>query len=447
MQLDSSIYGNLKLKNSGEVQAELAQAEHAQQQLKFGKVQTQREQGLVDAQKATKANAAAVNQTIPKFANPDGSVDYVGLKSELARQGFAKAAMDVDAHIATINKDKRSAQLSELQGKVESLKINAGVAARTGALAATVNSATSAAHAIRVAHQEGIIDDQYAEHLNSLPWNADTQAIYQQIAKSGMDAETQSKVALAQAEGQRKIIEAEDKHIDEQNKNNLAVPQLAKAENEAKTSAPNAQGLTPDQTRMADQEAARLKQTAAEGAANRQVTREGHTMTDARGRDLAEATRSSKPLTEAELKTYGYYGRAKQAGAILDQLDPEIAKKGTIGQLTLRNAPNLMQSDDNQAYKQAERQFIEAYLRRDSGAAISQGEYESARQTLFAQPGDAPKILKQKANGRAEILKSLAVGSGRAMERFGEDAPSTGKSSGDGGPKNARPPLSSFEKR
>jgi len=180
---------------------------------------------------------------------------------------------------------------------------------------------------------------------------------------------------------------------------------------------------------------------ASENQKNRSVTMRGQNMTDARTRELTEATRGNKPLTEPENRNFGFYDRARQSQQALDAVEAEIADKGYIGQKAMKILPNVLQSDTNQSFQQARRQFTEAYLRRDSGAAISPSEYENADNTFFVQPGDGPKVIEQKRKARETVINALKVGSGRAIEKYeGEQKPSGGIK-----PPANRPPLSSFE--
>jgi hypothetical protein len=155
---------------------------------------------------------------------------------------------------------------------------------------------------------------------------------------------------------------------------------------------------------------------------NRKVQRRGQNMTDARTREMTEAARENKPLNEYETRNFGFFDRARQAENVLKGVEESISKKGTIGQIGMK-LPNVIQSEENQIFEQAKRQFIAAYLRRDSGAVISPSEIAEADRTLFVQPGDGPEVIKQKRKARETITNSLKVGAGRAPERVDGAAP------------------------
>ncbi|MDD5199244.1 MAG: hypothetical protein PHC88_05520 [Terrimicrobiaceae bacterium] len=135
----------------------------------------------------------------------------------------------------------------------------------------------------------------------------------------------------------------------------------------------------------------------------------------------------AKPPTAAQLKMLGFYERVDGALDAINLLEPDIAKMGIIGQTRLNNAPNIMQSSVGQRYNQAKNDFINASLRRESGAAISDGEYARFNSIYFPQPGDDAAVLAQKKKARDTQLKTFKTESGRAYtQAYGEDeAPNT----------------------
>jgi len=64
-------------------------------------------------------------------------------------------------------------------------------------------------------------------------------------------------------------------------------------------------------------------------------------------------------------------------------------------------------SKDQQSIEQAQRDFINAVLRRESGAVISPGEFTNAQKQYFPQPGDSLKVLAQKRANRTLAIKGL----------------------------------------
>lgn len=154
----------------------------------------------------------------------------------------------------------------------------------------------------------------------------------------------------------------------------------------------------------------------ADAAAQRKLTERGQNMTDARGRELAQATREAavqaredKPPTSAQSTVASYAERIHQATRALDSLT-----QGTGERIYNRIAPNFFQTEKGQAFDQAERNFINAVLRRESGAVISPSEFVEARKQYIPQPGDEPTVLKLKAEARKTVKDSFIKAAGKA---------------------------------
>lgn len=70
-------------------------------------------------------------------------------------------------------------------------------------------------------------------------------------------------------------------------------------------------------------------------------------------------------------------------------------------------AKNALHSKDYQKFDQAKRDFINAQLRRESGAAISPTEFDSANKQYFPMPGDTDEVIKQKAANRRAAVEAM----------------------------------------
>lgn len=63
-----------------------------------------------------------------------------------------------------------------------------------------------------------------------------------------------------------------------------------------------------------------------------------------------------------------------------------------------------------QQYDQAKRDFVNAVLRKESGAAISANEFANAERQYFPVPGDSQEVIAQKAKNRATAIDTIAQG-------------------------------------
>ena len=141
-------------------------------------------------------------------------------------------------------------------------------------------------------------------------------------------------------------------------------------------------------------------------------------------------TKSSKPPTQAEYSNAGYAMRTIDADKIINNLTPQYTSAGGLSQTVQGKLPGLLQKDWYKQLEQAERNFVNAVLRRESGAAISPSEFDSAAKQYFPQPGDSEMVLKQKEANRKRTMQGIAKASGSAIDESALEGldiqPSTG---------------------
>lgn len=120
---------------------------------------------------------------------------------------------------------------------------------------------------------------------------------------------------------------------------------------------------------------------------------------DPQGKPLPRMT---KPLNDAQSKALLFGTRMQES----DKQLSELARSGTTTSNPLSRAPMLggvvsaLSSDNQQSLDQAKRDFVNAVLRRESGAAIADSEFANADKQYFPQIGDGPKVIAQKARNR-----------------------------------------------
>lgn len=144
-----------------------------------------------------------------------------------------------------------------------------------------------------------------------------------------------------------------------------------------------------------------------------------------------------KPLTEFQGKSSGFGVRAATAheqlnalegGALGGEFDsfpgyqngpvqPGVIKRSAealplIGE-SMGTALNFTQSAAQQRVDQAQRNFVNATLRQESGAAISQGEWDNAKKQYFPQPGDDASVIEQKRKNREQVIGGFKTSAGR----------------------------------
>ena len=126
---------------------------------------------------------------------------------------------------------------------------------------------------------------------------------------------------------------------------------------------------------------------------------------------------STGKMTDGQANAANYATRMMSAEAILR--DPKITEaaqspwqRGLDWAGSKVGAGAYYNSPEYQKFDQAQRNFINAALRRESGAVISDAEFENAKRQYFPQPGDSKEVLAQKQANRADAIRGIAGGAG-----------------------------------
>lgn len=131
-----------------------------------------------------------------------------------------------------------------------------------------------------------------------------------------------------------------------------------------------------------------------------------------------------KAPTEFQGKSAGFGARAQAADKIISELGDKysptaINTKQGLGQVwgvggALEAGANLFLGDNTQKAEQAQRDFINAVLRQESGAAIADSEFSNAKKQYFPQPGDSKAVIAQKAQNRKLAIQGFLNNAGPA---------------------------------
>lgn len=106
--------------------------------------------------------------------------------------------------------------------------------------------------------------------------------------------------------------------------------------------------------------------------------------------------------------------RAARAEPVFNQLPPpslSATAKGGLGPVG-----NVLLTPENRQFFQAERNFITAVLRKESGANIPENEYNDARRVYIPQVGDDERTLEMKRQARQDAIAGIARGAGPAYK-------------------------------
>jgi hypothetical protein len=140
-------------------------------------------------------------------------------------------------------------------------------------------------------------------------------------------------------------------------------------------------------------------------------------------------------MTESQSNATAYGMRMKEANAILDDLSKKGVLKGAviegtplIGGALGQALPSVLggTSAAQQQVNQAKSNFITAVLRKESGAVISDSEFDREDKKYFPQINDNAAVIKQKENARKLAIKAIEVQAGPGAKSIQQLQPSAG---------------------
>ena len=119
-----------------------------------------------------------------------------------------------------------------------------------------------------------------------------------------------------------------------------------------------------------------------------------------------------KKASEGQAKANIYASRMENSEGIISKLERQgtdfwqqmASKAGMLG--------NYAKTPEFRKFEQAKRDFINATLRQESGAVISDAEFDNGEKQYFPQPGDDPATIAQKKKNRAIAIQAIREASG-----------------------------------
>jgi hypothetical protein len=164
------------------------------------------------------------------------------------------------------------------------------------------------------------------------------------------------------------------------------------------------------------------------------TTRRGQDMNAEVRREIA-ANKPEKPLTEYQGKSLAYGLRSQDANDVIEKIGTNYSPLAIDAYKKVEGVPGVgtgayaLLSDTDKQVSQAQRNFVNAVLRQESGAVISKEEFVNAQKQYFPQPGDDAATLQQKSDNRKRVISSFKTSAGRTVEgEFARPAPTTAPS-------------------
>lgn len=130
-------------------------------------------------------------------------------------------------------------------------------------------------------------------------------------------------------------------------------------------------------------------------------------------------------MTDEQAKAAGFADRMAAASPIITNTASAATNPWQHARDSVPFVGNYLTSPEYQQSSQAQRDFINAQLRRESGAAIAATEFDNGRRQYFPQPGDSPEVLAQKAANRDLAIKAMGRSAGNSYKLPTNQAPVT----------------------
>lgn len=118
-----------------------------------------------------------------------------------------------------------------------------------------------------------------------------------------------------------------------------------------------------------------------------------------------------KPLTEAQSKDSFFTTRMTGAVPTIDKFENALMSlpESVAGAIPM-NLGRYAQSEEYQLAKDAGDDFVAAYLRKDSGAALTEEEKRQYSELLLPQPSDKPALIAAKRQRRRLAIEAIKSG-------------------------------------
>lgn len=121
------------------------------------------------------------------------------------------------------------------------------------------------------------------------------------------------------------------------------------------------------------------------------------------------------PLTERQSKSLAFGTRMTEASPIVDELTEFASTHNSVTfaaalAAEANTVTSPLVSDKFRQMRQAERNFLNAVLRQESGAVINPDEFENGAKQYFPRPGDDQTTLDQKKTNRDTATRTMLQG-------------------------------------
>lgn len=347
----------------------------AQAQLKNAATQNQLQQYQLSSAQRADETANKLNSLYSSSVGPDGQINYNALTQNAAQQGLGAQIPTLQKNAIEQQKAQREADKARLEQGLKNWEV-------VGQIVGVVKDQASYDAARQQAAQMF-----GPEAVAQLPPTYDPNAVAQ-IRARAMTVQQQ-----LQQEWKAKEYDLDVTKFDYQQKNDAAIRKETGRHNRA------TEGISAEANRIKSAEV----QSGGKPPAGYRWKADGTL-------EAIPGGPGEKPLTDAQAKAALFGSRMESANEIFDRLE----RKGTTKSIPGSNAGfgigaaiNTISSSEQQQLNQAKRDFVNATLRRESGAVISSSEFDNAEKQYFPQIGDSKEVIAQKKRNRETAMRGV----------------------------------------
>ena len=425
MPIDSSIAMSgrqFQMADPLDIQSKVATLGHLAGQQRLQQMQIQAAQRTQD-QESTLSDLYKGN------VNPDGTVNRQGVLAGAAQRGLGSRIPGMqkqfaDADKATADVGHVGAQTDELKWKVAKSKIDASGAALSSLLANPNVTHNDVIGTMVGLVRQGIVSpEQGQQAIQELP--GDPVRLRQYLVQKGMEVTEAGKRMEFMAPKRTEVNSGKvTSFVDTNPYTNPQGPtpiQMTTTPGQDQSNATTIRGQNLVNARAVDANGI------AQSAARTQVVEgpDGFVLIDkgtglarpAAAMNGAQVQGKDPGLNDTQAKALLFGSRMQNADKILTEMAAKGTVRPSVAKQAVENIPlvggalgagaNAAASPQQQQVEQAQRDFINAVLRRESGAAISPSEFENAKKQYFPTVGDSPEVITQKAQNRQLATRGL----------------------------------------
>lgn len=361
--------------------------------------------------------------------NPDGTVNRQGVLTGAAQRGLGSKIPGMqkqfaDADKATADVGHVGAQTGELQWKVQKGKLEASGAALSSLLSnPNVTHDDVIGTMVGLVKQGIVTPEQGQQAIQELP--GDPVRLRQYLVQKGMENVEAGKRMEMMAPKRQEVNDGKTTlFVDVNPYTNPQGPapikmQTTPGQDQSNATAIRGQNLVDARAKDAN--------GIAQSAARTQIVEgpDGFMLVD-KGTGLARPAATlngaqvqgkDPGLNDTQAKALLFGSRMQQADKILTEMAAQGTVRPSVMKGVVESVPlvggalgagaNAASSPQQQKVEQAQRDFVNAVLRRESGAVISPTEFDSAKKQYFPAVGDSPEVIQQKAANRQLATRGL----------------------------------------